>query len=517
MTINNLTDLENLEARIRLELSAYDLDEVLIAVRESFKDKEAFVLAGIASFGIRFSLPPIKKPARSRRIATKKFAYIYHLVKTYLLGEPSGFTSSANNEYRGSTLIAVLLRIAGNQFNFNVEFWGQYLRTLELYIEMPKKDKLEQKTPDVDISAIFQKLNKVSIEDFIHVGFVAYIAASARGGISGGYFQKARSQGFILPGDETIKMVLNQLAADQYQMRDIYEKYKQPERLYAAYDFNPLFVFPFVRPWIKTSTTSLDDDRLIAPVPSLVLYRLSNGIYHQLFGNYADKFSRYFGYCFERYVGEILAHCVKSNQLICEQDIRKTYPEKRGKVPDWVVITETTATLIECKAVGFNRKALATSDAKAIDYGIAPVIKGLIQLHEFMDACRNKVSGLEQFAHISEFQLRVVTYEPLHLINSFFFREVINSQISPSLMAKSIDIEDWHVLTIDELERVQPHMNCGITFEEIIEQLKTNLFTEVVEELNKKTGKTFKDSFLMTKHEQMLGKLGLTDRVKDVL
>jgi hypothetical protein len=509
MNVNNLTDLENLEARIRIELSNHDLDEVLVAVRESAKDKEAFVLAAISLFSIRFSLPPIIKTQKAFRVSDERFNQIYHLVKSFVLAEPVTLSSSANTSYKGSTLISTLLRIAGNQFNFNIEFWGQFARTLFLYVEMPQRIKSFRNVPNFDIETSFQKLNQVSIKDFIHIGFVAYVAADRAGNFTGGYFQKAKLQGFKLPNDEIIELTLNQLAADQYQMRELYEKYKQPNRLYAAYDFNPLFVFPFVRPWIKTSYTSLNEDRLIAPVPNLVLYRSSEGIYQQLFNKYGEDFARYFGFLFENYVGEILSNCVESSQIISAADVRKTYHEKHGKVPDWIIIGDDTATLIECKAVGFNRKALATSDEKAIDYSISPILKGLIQLHEFANAIQKKQKGLERFSSISKFNLRVITYESFHLINSFIFRDIINAEIAPKLAAKSITISDWHVLSINELERVQPHMKQGISFNKIIDMLKVMEFNKVIEELHAQTHKTFEDSFLMVKHKEIFKDLGL--------
>lgn len=509
MNITNITDLENLEAKISVELKEYDLDEVLIAVHESRNDKPAFVLAGVCLFGIRFSLPPILKRQKSFRIEQKKFNYICHLVTTYLLADSSTLDSSANTEYKGSTLISIMLRLAGNQFNFNVEFWGQFARTLYLYIEMPKKVNSLRNIPVFDIETSFKELNEVSLKEFIHIGFVAFTAAHSKAGFTGGYFQNAKLQGFKLPNDEIIELTLNKIAADQYQLRELYEKYKQPNRLYAPYDFNPLFEFPFVRPWIKTANTSLDDDRIIAPVPNLILYRLSEGIYKQLFNKHRDNFSRYFGFLFEQYVGEILSNSVEPNQIISEIELRKTYSEKKGKVPDWIVIVDDTATFFECKATGFSRKALATSDQDAIDYSVSQIKKGLKQLHEFKDACLKKTKGLERLSTITNFNLRVVTYEPFYLINSTFFRDIINSEIAPELTSKSINIEDWHILSTDELEKVQPHMRQGISFNEIIDKLKLKQFNDVIEELHNHTHKTFEDSFLMIKQKELFEDLGL--------
>jgi len=114
--------------------------------------------------------------------------------------------------------------------------------------------------------------------DYIDIGFVAFVAAQAEIAFTGGYFQKARHQGITLPDDEAIALVLDQLAADQWQMRALYDQYRQRDRRYAAYDFNPLLVHPIIRPWKKREGASLDDDRLIAPLPNLIIAKLSEAI-----------------------------------------------------------------------------------------------------------------------------------------------------------------------------------------------------------------------------------------------
>ena len=57
------------------------------------------------------------------------------------------------------------------------------------------------------------------------------------------------------------------------------------------------------------------------------------------------------------YVEEILKKSLSDEQLLSARNIRSVY--KAGKVPDFVVIDGNTAMLIECKATGLQRKALA--------------------------------------------------------------------------------------------------------------------------------------------------------------
>lgn len=506
MTITSLIHLKNLEAKIRLELQKYDLDQVLASARNLYGKEEPFVIAGIALFGIRFSYPPILKPEKIYHISQPN--YLVHLVKSYLIADPISFSSEGMKPYKNSTLIPALLRLSGNQFSFAKNFWGQYIRPLILLIDVPQKLKLPKGISTFDIQNEFEKLNQFSIEDFIQVGVVAYSASQTRLGFTANYFKENPSfeKNLKLPKGDIFNLIIDHLAADQYQLREKYEEYKQDNRLYAMYDFNPLFIFPIVRPWRKIIHTTSDEDRFIVPLPDLILYRLSSGIYEELVYNFKEKFTRYFGFVFQEYVGQILENFYKDIELISEENIQSKY---KGKVPDLIIIEGETAILIECKAIGFSRKALATADEQAIDFSVSPIKKALIQLHEFRNACKEKEQGLEKLHSISRFKLLVITYETFYLINSTPFKEVINSEISSELSAKSIEISDWRVLSIDEFEPIQPHIKTGIHFNSILEMMNSMPYSEVIDKLHKQTGKTFRDSFLWEKQEELFEKLGV--------
>src|SRR5262249_49851464 len=150
-----------------------------------------------------------------------------------------------------SSLISMLTRHIGSQFKFNISYYGQYARTSKLFIKLPAKMKLSKNAKNFDFQQAFRNLNKISLENFLHIGVVLLSAAISNVGITDGYFTKAKSQGLNLPPKNSIKSALELFVADQSQMADLYGKFKQSDRNYAAYDFNPLFVYPFIRPWLK--------------------------------------------------------------------------------------------------------------------------------------------------------------------------------------------------------------------------------------------------------------------------
>jgi hypothetical protein len=516
MGVNNLQDLQELEARIRQKIKQYELDDFLGTLLLSSQNLNPFVIAGMTLFGIRFALPPIKRYAAVKHIPANEFNLIADWVAQYLLTDPTSFHPPIESKYHNSTLIPVVLRHVGNQFPFAQTFWGQGGRSFYLFKEIPNTLKITDNR--FDLNTAFAELYGVTLDDFIAVGYVAFSAANAnrskgRVGFSRGYFQNARENGMTLPDDEIVNAVMDKLAADQWQMRDKYEEYKQPDRNYAAYDYNPLFIYPIVRPWIKSPMTSADEDRFVAPLPEMILTRLSSGVYEELAYNFKTSFPKYFGHIFEEYVGEVLRHCVAPSTLISGGEIRGTYSGRKGKAPDWFVIEGDTAILVECKAVGYPRKAVATGDEKRIDWTIDKVAEGLVQLHEFKEACVTKENGLERFSTCKEYKLLLVTYESIYLSNSVPLREALEHKVSSSLAPKGLSMSPWVIWSVDELEKLQPHLNAGISVGDTLDRYNPSDFNQLIDHLHAKTGRTFEDSFLAEKEQEIYKSLGIPTKI----
>jgi hypothetical protein len=224
-------------------------------------------------------------------------------------------------------------------------------------------------------------LNGVPLTDFIRVGSVAWAAARSSNqlGFSRDYFDKARALGINLPQDAEIP-VLDQLTTTSEDFIAEYEKQRNPNSLFAMYNFNPLLSYPIVRPYRFEQAPPPEKDAMVAPLPNLILSRLSVGIFYQLYNHHSTKFSEYFGHLLEEYVGVILQNSTSSSStLLSEKDIRRTYPEEKGKVPDWAIVDGSTAVLIECKATRFTRPALNTCSEDAVNYSLKQVVKGLKQ------------------------------------------------------------------------------------------------------------------------------------------
>jgi hypothetical protein len=333
-------------------------------------------------------------------------------VTQYQIADPLGFNESIQENYYDSNPVFTLLRIFGNQAPYCIDFFGQQARPLLLFQEIPKEIAGSKRGTKFDLESSFYEISGVPLTDFINVGYVSFAAAHSNDGFTRGYFEKARSQGFNLPKGNLILPALDKLAADSRKLKQLYLKGRTHDRRFAMYDFNPLFLHPIVRPWKQQKALLMDSDLLVAPIPNLILYRISMGIFYDLFNHFKTDFSNYFGHVFEAYVGRILHHSICSGNLLSENDIRKTYSPEKGKVPDWIVIEGTTAILIECKATRFSRAALTTGEESAIHDSLKQVMKGLRQLYWFREACIAKQPGLEALHSCTDFKPLLVSLEP---------------------------------------------------------------------------------------------------------
>jgi hypothetical protein len=506
MEIDTFDKLRLIERTIRETIRQYNLEDVLTGLRGTADVIPEFIIGGTALFAIRYCKPgPIGPDYRPLKSSVT--AHLTDLVAQYQIADPLGFDPSIQDRYHRSNPVFTLLRIFGNQAPYSIAFFGQHARPLILFEEIPRQLVGSKGMPDFDLEGSFHKISGASLSDFVNVGYVSFVASYSHAGFTRGYFEKARSCGFNLPRGNLILPALNKLAAEPSKLRQLYLKYRGADRRFGMYDFNPLFLHPIVRPWKHKNQLFMDADRLVAPLPNLILYRISQGVFYDLFNHYGTTFSNYFGYVFESYVGLILSHSLGSSRLLSENDIRKTYSPAKGKVPDWIIVNGRTAILVECKATRFSRAALTVGDEGAINDSLKQVAKGLLQLANFRDACLARAPGLDMLHDCRDFKPLLVTMEPLYLINSTLFRGYLDNQLA----AEGIADLPWRILAVGQIEALQPHLDAGVQMSRVLDDLGAKQFDSILQQIQAKTGLTFKDSYLYSVSKRLDERLGIPD------
>ena len=502
--VRSLSELLALEDRIHRALQPHTLDGVLRGLWNTARHDgfpAPFMVAGTVQFALRYCAPAFRSMRAVEPLAWPVLAPIVDLVARFLLSDPVGFDDTVPN-----SLLSIMLRTVGNQFPYEADPFGQQARSLILYADLPKELVGQKKVPGFDFAAAFERTNGVPVQDFVDVGFTTLAAAYSNRSFARDYFDKARCQGIRLPDDEAVSAVLDKLAADPGTLKRLDKQYQQPDRRFAAYDYNPLFPYPIVRPWRQKKQVLAQQDRMTVPLPLLIPWRISTGIYYQMRQDHPE-FASYFGHLFESYVGKVLGHCVPGKPLLSEQDIRTAYPARKGKAPDWVVVDGSTAILVECKATRLSRLALATGSQEAIASSLGQIKEGLYQLHEFTQACEAGRVPHPMLTGCTTFHPVVLTFEPIYLANSAPFRESLTGLLDGS--AKNLP---WLILSLDELERLQPHLAAGIAMAPLFDSLRNQHFGEVVQEAHEQTGRTYQHSFLHQKDQETYDRLGVNRR-----
>lgn len=167
------------------------------------------------------------------------------------------------------------------------------------------------------------------------------------------------------------------------------------------------------------------------------------------------------------------------------------------------------AVLIECKATRFSRAALTSGEESAVRDSLKQVLKGLRQLAEFRRACLARTAGLEFLENCTVFKPVLVTLEHLYLINSVLFRDYLDEE----LRTNGITSLPWQILSVNELEVLQPHLDHGLGIGKVLKDLEGRTFNTVLSELFRDTGLTYKDSFLYKTDQELYRRLGVADRI----
>jgi hypothetical protein len=435
--------------------------------------------------------------------------HIIALSNSFFLADPITIDRRMTEEFEKTNPVFTLLRIAFGQFPYGSDtLFREFARSYFIYDEIPRSLEGKQGIPAFDFHGQFRKINGVSALDFIDTSFIAYALLKKEFAINADFTNQAKKKGLKLPEQKTVNKVLDILSADKFKFISRYEQMKSPNRLFRMYDFNPLLCYPLIKPCQGRQFATSHHDFFHSPLPDLIASRVSTGIFYEMYNAHScengNSFSEYFGHVFEHYVGTILHH-FKPTRLFSEEDIRSIYPPSKGKAPDWILADESALVLIECKATRFSRTAQTLAGEQDINSSLKQIIKGLKQLASFRNACKTRIQELSIFHDYTEMLCVIVTHEPFHFVNTELFRDHINNLLA----CEKVAILDWTILSVNELEDLQPHIAEGFRMSSTLMDMRNRSCHTVVNQLASLSNKSFKDSFLYSKKSRMYSRLGI--------
>lgn len=379
--IRSLDDLDKLEEKIGIRIGYYCLDAVLLKIHEKSINEEnnESHFNFVAGMMIKFAILNCRSFDGWAPLYDEEFEFFYNLVLEYLLYD---FELEKSSGPRDEITSSFILRKIGNQLRWNIPKHNVLGRTFFLFNEMMNGDEAPDFIKHL-VQVEFERQFGLTLIDFLKIGFVLYAGSVKSGGMTRNYFQASRSQSISLPSDEIVKKCLELVSADPIKLKKFCEEHKAAN-VFRAYELNPLFEYPIIRPLYGVSRDIPETDKFIAPIPDLVIYKFTTGLYYTLYNKYLNDFPKAFGELFESYVGIVLRFCSPNGQILSEKDLSNHLPKYKGKKPDWLVFCNEGIIIIECKATK-HTQSMYESGLKADRLtSIDQVVKGVIQINEFL-------------------------------------------------------------------------------------------------------------------------------------
>jgi hypothetical protein len=316
------------------------------------------------------------------------------------------------------------------------------------------------------VKSEFEKVFGLPLHDFIKIVTILFARSSAReGGMKRDYFDKARNMGMSVPSDEIVKAGLRMISCDTTRFRE--------DVMLKKYNLNPLTKYPVIRLWGDSENEEPFDDKFIAPVPELLLHRITIGLYYQLYHKFGEKFKNDFGDLFELYVGKIIAGFNLPHVIIAEKDVDRYLPTKgkkgtKARRPDWIIFSDNGIILIECKATHYTQDMFEHGIEAKNMACLDQIRKALDQFAKFEPLLPNLCKKIGKAYSVLKVQKVIVAFEPMLGLNGGPLKEFIDGRLE----------RDWVLLPVEELEEIQHHIAKGYDLWSFLSEYKYSSYND---------------------------------------
>jgi len=347
--------------------------------------------------------------------------YLAHLFDLFFhLTDPISEGSGSAEEY--------MLRAGEHQFIYQGDLLHQLPR-MWLILDELWKAVPEAISQVPDPLASFSSLSGLEFEQACIIAF-AVAGASQRGELDP--FSKypdgsAKTKLAAAFSERNKRAFLQWVSADYGTVRNKASASKPPSDAYLMYRFNPLRVFPLIRPDVAIEGGT--SDTAFLPVWRLLFERVTSGVFHELaeahnLGNNNNPFRNAFGHVFQAYVGRLLREALTNSDV--KPEWKYDLNGRTVDTPDWIVVEGNRAVVIEVKHSALLFETKQWGDLESLRGDLRKSIGTAVrQLATFQSAISNSISGVKSMQGL-QLQLVVVTFDRLHYANSVIRDELAN-------------------------------------------------------------------------------------------
>ncbi|MCD8489671.1 MAG: hypothetical protein LRZ84_23770 [Desertifilum sp.] len=342
-----------------------------------------------------------------------------------------------------------LMRFGSSQLDYDREARHLLPRTLLIYEELWNKLKSTTRVNvNIDINDAIKDIFKLNFKEILLLSLYFFKIAK------NGFFRLEEN---IENYSSAIKLYLDinkqkalikHISCNYQDFRLCLQKDNPPSSEYEKFRFNPLVSNPVIIP--DRNLEPGYSQVYITPIPRLIYEKVTRGLYFTLENyfkeNTRNQFTVEFGSVFQEYVGLLLTKAVGEDNVKPEWQYG---PKKQRKdTPDWLVVLNDFAVLIEVKKSHLNLEAKKWSEVDEMQKYIKQNIgKGVNQMWKFEEDIRNGNCHLpENLKNINIVERLVVVYDRPYFANSIVRDEV--RQSFPTINEEY----HWHTISIEDLE-----------------------------------------------------------------
>ncbi|MDD3484332.1 hypothetical protein [Azovibrio restrictus] len=293
------------------------------------------------------------------------------------------------------------------------------------------------------LAEIMQSVLKMSLSDWLKLGLAVFSVLDKEPSV-------LRSIFFHLPGLDRQK-VEQFFALTASSIEDLKPRIKS-QQIYArqwGYTFNPLRESPII-------FFGANPGFIFAPVPQLLIWRITDGIYYDLIKSGEIPFAKAFGNACEAYVGKVLKVALRDKEVKIHGE--RPYDSSKGNKAgaDWLVSDHTGHLFLECKAKRMTLPARIAGPGESMDKDLGVLAGYIVQNYKnIRDAMQGLVPGFSS-SNLPVFSV-IVTLEDWGLLTSQLENRlhalvkdaVLNAELPISMLVS----HPYKVLSFFELER----------------------------------------------------------------
>ncbi len=359
-----------------------------------------------------------------------------------------------------------------------------------------------------DLQAEIESELGTSVDEFISLGFLSMTFHTAKCGkfeCAGTFrpmdFAEAYRLGFKMCVPENWNPFLNRVTCSPERFREVAKDYAvaTDDSTHAQFEFSPLRRYPVL---------DVGEQRYLAADPRLIMERVTEGLFFDLFERDRTQFSRRFGHAFDAFVRQLLLSVVPTESLWSEAALRAGQPagwQAPSKNADQAYIGSSETVLLECKSL---RPSLELT-TYASDASVAEMVRRLagavcqLSLHgQSIRDGRWIAFGLQPANYLGV----VVTYGKLYTANSPFVRK----EIEKRLLAEGVTPIPFVVLSLDELDGVVSLVERGNLLDDVIRKLCSdeNAFNPLMRFFKEELVENATSRFAKDKGRELLENIG---------